>query len=130
MSLNDPLANVLSHIKNYEQLGKKEILTPHNSKIIKKVLEIMQQNNFIGSFEEVPSGSHSWLKINLLGRINKTGVIKPQFQITKDDFVKYEQRFLPARDFGIIIISTNLGLMTLKEANEKRIGGKLISFVY
>ena len=130
MSLNDPLANVLSHINNYEKIGRKELLTKENSKMIRKVLEIMQTNGYLGSCEEVPSGSHNWLKVNLLGRLNNTSVIKPRFQISKSDFPKFEQRFLPARDFGIIIISTSQGLMTLQEAKEKGVGGKLISFAY
>jgi ribosomal protein S8 len=42
MSLNDSLANVLSHINNYEKLGKKELVTNNNSKVIREVLKIMQ----------------------------------------------------------------------------------------
>ena len=43
---------------------------------------------------------------------------------------KFERRFLPAKDFGIIIMSTDKGMMTNNEAKEKNLGGKLIAFVY
>ena len=130
MSLNDPVSNVLSQIDAYEKVGKKELITKSNSKIIKKVLSIMQENKYLGSFEEIIDSKGSTLKINLIGSINKTGVIKPRFSIKKDNFEKFEKRFLPAKDFGMLIISTPEGMMTNKDAKKKGIGGKLISYCY
>jgi small subunit ribosomal protein S8 len=46
------------------------------------------------------------------------------------EFDKFEKRYLPARGFGIIIVSTNKGIMTLEEAKEKRIGGRLLAYCY
>ena len=130
MSLNDPLANVLSHINNFEKNGKKELTTNSNSKLIRGTLTIMQDEGFIGSHEEIEDGKGNQLKINLIGALNKCGVIKPRFKVALTDYEKYEKRFLPAKDFGILIVSTNKGLMTHKEAKEKRLGGTLISYAY
>lgn len=130
MSLNNPLANVLSFIQNYEQLGKQELITKNNSKMIKNVLEIMQAEGYIGSYEEIEDSKGNLLKINLLGKINKVNVIRPQFQIKLGEIEKFEKRFLPAKDFGVIILSTNQGLMTHIEAKEKLLGGKLITYCY
>jgi len=130
MSLNDPIANVLSFINNYEKLGKKELTTNNNSKLIRNILTIMNEQGFIGTYEEIEDGRGNQLKINLIGSLNKCGVIKPRFKIKLADFEKYEKRFLPAKDFGVLLVSTNKGLMTHKEAKEKRIGGTLISFAY
>jgi small subunit ribosomal protein S8 len=128
--MNDPLANVLSHILNHEKLGRKEITTKFNSKLIRQILTIMNQHNYVGSFEEIEDGKAGMLKINLLGNINKVGVIKPRFQIKKDNFEKFEQRYLPAKDFGIIIVSTSKGIMIHNEAKEKGLGGKLLMYCY
>jgi len=130
MSLNDPIANVLSFINNYEKLGKKELTTNNNSKLIRNILTIMNEQGFIGTHEEIEDGRGNQLKINLIGSLNKCGVIKPRFKIKLADFEKYEKRFLPAKDFGVLLVSTNKGLMTHKEAKEKRLGGTLISFAY
>ena len=46
------------------------------------------------------------------------------------DYEKYEKRFLPAMGFGILIVSTNKGLMTNAKAKEQNLGGTLISFAY
>jgi len=50
--------------------------------------------------------------------------------MTKEEFEKFEKRYLPAKDFGFIVISTTKGLITLEEAREKGLGGRLIAFVY
>jgi len=129
MTLNDPLSNVLSHILNCEKIGKKECIVRPSSNLIKKVLQIMKDNKYIGDFKEY-SGRGGHIKINLLKKINKCGVIKPRFSVKKNQIEKYEKRYLPAKDFGIIIISTNKDLITHYQAKEKDIGGRLISYIY
>lgn len=130
MSLNNPLANVLSFIQNYERLGRKELVTKNNSNIIREVLRIIQENGYIGAFEEIPSSSGKELKINLIGSINGINVIRPQYQIKLSDYEKYEKRYLPAKEFGIILVSTNQGIMIHREAKEKKLGGKLLAYCY
>jgi len=129
MTLNDPLSNVLSNILNCEKAGKKECTVKNSSSLIKKSLQIMKENKYIGDFKEF-KGRGSHIKINLIGKINKCGVIKPRFSIKKNQMEKYEKRYLPAKDFGVIIISTNKGLITHYQAKEKGIGGRLIYYVY
>lgn len=130
MTLNDPLANVLSHVLNADHQGKRELVTRNNSKVIRKVLDLMNEAGYIGGYEVIKNSKGNSLKINLLGRINKTGVIKPQHQIGKSAYESFEKRYLPAKDFGIIIISTNQGILTHLAAKELAIGGKLIGYCY
>ncbi|MFH1682390.1 MAG: 30S ribosomal protein S8 [Candidatus Woesearchaeota archaeon] len=127
---NDPLASALSKIMNAERRSKKEILVRPASKMIKTILTLMNENNYLGSFEESNDGKGNFLKINLLSNINKCGVIKPRFSTQKDTFEKWEKRYLPAKDFGIILISTPQGIMTHYEAKKKEIGGKLLAYCY
>ncbi len=130
MSLNNPLANVLSFIQNYDKLGRKELITKNNSKIIREVLKIMQENGYIGGFEEMPESFGKSLKIHLIGSVNASNVIRPQYQIKLENYESFEKRYLPAKEFGIIIISTDQGIMIHREAKEKRLGGKLLAFCY
>lgn len=130
MSLNDPLANVLSAITNAEKKSMKEVIVKHNSKIIREVLTIMKAHGFIGEFSPIEDSGKRTIKINLLGRINSCGVIKPRYNVNLDKFEKFEKSYLPAKGFGIIIISTNKGLLTLEEAKKNRFGGVLISYCY
>src|SRR3989344_9470779 len=103
MALNDTLGNVLSNINNYEKVGKPEIVVKPASRLILNVLKIINENGYIGSFEVIKDGKSNLVKINLLGNINKCGVIKPRFPYKVEELNKFEKRYLPARDFGFLI---------------------------
>ena len=128
--LNDPLANALSNILNKENAKTKECLIKPSSRIIKEILNIMKDNYYIGEFKEVEDSKGNMLSINLLNKINKCGVIKPRFSVKKGGYEKFEKRFLPAKGFGILIVSTPQGIMTNEEAKKKGIGGKLLAYCY
>ena len=130
MSMNDPLANALSSILNDEKIGKHESMTAPSSKIIRKVLEVMKDNGYIGNFEEIKNGRGDSIRINLLGNINKCGVIKPRYSIKNDQFEKFEKRYLLARGMGILILSTPAGIMSHNDAKKKKTGGKLLAYCY
>ena len=128
--LNDTLANTLSVILNYEKAGKKETIVSPASKLIRKVLKIMNDHGYIGKYEDMSEAKGGFIKVNLLGCINNCCVIKPRFSATLDEFEKFEKRFLPAKGVGIIILSTSQGMMVLGEAKKKGIGGRLIAYCY
>ena len=130
MSLNDTLSNALSNILRDEKLGRSESTIKPSSKVIKKVLEIMKENRYVGNFEETKNAKGSVLKLNLLGNINKCGAIKPRYKVKKDQFEKFEERYLLARDMGVLIVSTPMGIITHIEAKKKSIGGRLLAYCY
>ena len=127
---NDPLSSALSHLLNCERNGKDSCVITPASKTTKKVIELLNANGYTGQAEEVTKEKGTVLKLNLIGRVNNCGVIKPRFSAKRDEFEKYEKRFLLAKDFGIIIVSTNQGIMTHNDAKKKNIGGTLIAFCY
>jgi small subunit ribosomal protein S8 len=97
---------------------------------MKKVFDIMNAHNYIGTYEETEDPKGNLLTVNLLGMINKCGVIKPRYAVDKNGYEKFEKRFLPAKGFGILMISTSQGMMTNEEAKEKGLGGRLIAYCY
>lgn len=129
MGLNDPLADALSAIKNAQMVGKKEC-SVKASKLIGRVLKIMQEQGYIGTFEFVDDGMSGLFKINLTGRINACGAIKPRLSVKHDEFAKWEARYLPGEDFGIIIVTTTAGVLAHTTAKEMKVGGKLLAYVY
>lgn len=130
MSLNDPLSNVLSNINNCEKIGKNECIIKPVSKMILDILKIMKNEKYIGEIKKEEDGRGGFIKIKLIGKINKCNVIKPRLAFKKEDIEKFEKRFLPAQDFGIIIVSTNKGLLTHHKAKETKTGGRLVAYVY
>lgn len=128
--LNDPISNALSKILNAEKVSKSSCIIKPISNTIKKILQIMQDKGFIGGFDEVKDGRGDYIKINLIGQINKCGAIKPKYPVKSNGFERFEKRYLPAKDFGIILVSTNKGIMIHTEAKEKKLGGILLAYCY
>lgn len=127
---NDPLAACLAKLFNAERVGKREVVVRPASKMIKTILTIMNDHRYLGSFEETVDDKGSSLKINLIGNINKCGVIKPRFSAKNTAYEKWEKRYLPAKNFGLLIISTPQGIMTHHHAKEKKLGGRLVAYCY
>lgn len=128
--LLDPLANALSKIGNYELVRKREVVIGPASKLVGEVLRIMQQNGFIGEFEFIDDGKAGKFRIALLGKVNGCGVIKPRYAVKRDEYEKWEKRYLPAAGFGLLVVSTQKGVMPHKQALEQNLGGRLIAFMY
>ncbi len=129
MTLNDPIADSLSKINNaIKALNTK--VTLKNSKLLRNILTVLQENGYVGSFEVVEDGKQGLINVNLLGTINKCGVVKPRYSVKIEELETFEKRFLPAKDFGIIILSTNKGLLTQKQAKEENVGGSIIAYCY
>lgn len=130
MTLNDPLANVLSSMMNCVNLGKMQLKIKPVSRVIKEVLQVLQNHRYIGEFKEVKETRGKAIEINLIGGLNKCGVIKPRYAVRLESYAKFEKRYLPAKGFGILVISTPKGLMSHEEAKEKRLGGRLLAYCY
>lgn len=125
----DILADALSTIKNAEKVGKSECVT-NASKVVKAVLKVLQDHGYIGSYEFVDNGKGGKFRIELKGKIIDCNVIKPRFSVKTDEFEDWEKRYLPAREFGLLILTTPKGIIDHKKAKQLNMGGKLIALVY
>jgi small subunit ribosomal protein S8 len=126
----DTLANGLTTVINNEMRNKHECIISPASKLLGRVLRIMQLNGYIGEFEFIDDGRSGKFKVQLMGRINKCGAIRPRFSVKMNEFEEWEKKFLPSREVGLLVISTPNGVLSHKEAREKHIGGKLLAFIY
>ncbi len=130
MARNDPLADALCSINNSENVGKREVIINIASKLIGNILRVMQKHGYIGEFEYIDDGRAGKFRVQLLGRINKCGVIKPRYPVKNKNFEEVEKQYLPAPDFGVLIVSTPYGVISHHEAKAKKTGGRLIAYVY
>jgi len=126
----DTLSNGLTAIMNNEQRNKRDCVISPASKLLGRVLRVLQLNGYIGEFEFIDDGRAGKFKVQLLGRVNKCGAIKPRYSVSTDGFENWEKTFLPARDVGILVVSSSLGVLSHKEAKEKSVGGRLLAYVY
>ncbi len=129
MSLNDPIANALNNINNAENVAKKTCLLNH-SKLLENVLTVLKSEGYINNYKIIDKPPYKKVVVYLYGRINKCKAIKPRFAVKHDDFEKFEKSFLISRDVGVLIVSTTSGVMTHKNAKQKKLGGRLLAYIY
>lgn len=126
----DVLAYTLTMIRNADKIGKSTCTVKPVSELIKEVLKLMNAEGYIGEFESVNDGKGGILTVTLVGKVNKCGAIKPRFSVSWDEFEKFEKRYLPAKGFGLLIVSTTKGIMTHEQAKKLKTGGQLLAYVY
>lgn len=127
--VSDNLSNALITLKNSERGGYRNCEIKA-SKLIGNVLRVLKDYGYIKGFEYVDSKTGSTYRIELSGRINDCGAVRPRYSAKKIDFEKFEKRYLPARDFGILVLSTVDGVMPQNEAVEKGLSGVLLAYIY
>jgi small subunit ribosomal protein S8 len=123
----DTVADILNRMMNAFRAGKRELEVKTYSKFLLSVLAIAKLRGYIESYS-IDSNSKI-LKIKL-GKINGCNAIKPRLIVKTDEIERYVKRYLPAKNIGIIIISTSQGLMTHQTALEKNLGGGLVAYFY
>jgi len=88
------------------------------------------KHGYIGEFELVDDRRSGKIVVNLIGRINKAGVISPRFDLSISDIEKWSSKLLPSRQFGHLILTTSYGIMDHEEALRKHTGGKILGYFY
>jgi ribosomal protein S8 len=120
----DLISDALNQIMNAEKTEKKEVILKRHSKFLIQVLEKMKEKKHI---ELKIEGINLIIKIL---NLNECKSIKPRFYVSMNEIDKYARRFLPSRNFGVMLISTSRGLLNQHEAKENKIGGSLIAYFY
>jgi len=120
----DVVSDTMNRIMNAKKASKSYIVTMKYSKLLLKILDVMKQYGYI---DYTLNEGNLRIEMKELTTCNS---IKPRFTVNKNNIEKYIRRFLPARDFGYVIISTSKGLMTHIDAKENKIGGSLIAYFY
>ena len=68
--------------------------------------------------------------VELIGRINKCGVISPRFDVKNNHYEKWCNNILPSRQCGFLVMTTPQGIMDHEEARKIQTGGKILGFFY
>ncbi|OGJ37281.1 MAG: 30S ribosomal protein S8 [Candidatus Pacebacteria bacterium RIFOXYB1_FULL_39_46] len=129
--MTDPIADMLARIKNALLARHKEVVIPH-SKIKQAIAQILQNNDYIESFEIVKQKPQSALSIKL-GYKNKWPKITGANRISKPGrrlYASVDRIPVTLNGYGITIISTSKGLLTDKEAKKQNVGGELLCQIW
>ena len=124
------LANLFTTLYNTEDRRKDSCIVSPTSKLAVEVLKTLKNDGYIKEFEHIDDNKGGKFVIQLLAKIEKCGAVSPRFKVKKDEYNYWEQRYLPSFNRGILLVTTNQGVMSHHEAVNKGIGGFLIGYVY
>lgn len=123
----DIISDAMNMIRNAKKARKESVKISRVSSLLIEIFKIMKQENAIKKYK-IDTKNNSVEVV--LGDFFSCRAIKPRFTVKKTDIEKYKRRYLPARNMGTLIITTNKGLMTHGEAMEKGFGGSLVAYFY
>ncbi len=132
MSMTDPVADMLTRIRNANTAGHAEVDVPA-SKIKKNIAEILLKEGYIKGFEVVETEPQDVIKIEMKYGAGKQKVISGIKRISKPGlkvYVKKDEIPKVLGGLGIAIISTSSGLITDKQARELGVGGEVVCYVW
>ena len=85
---------------------------------------------YIGDFEIIDDHRAGKIAVQLIGRINKCGVISPRYPVPLTEMERWVSAMLPARSFGFVVLTTSSGIMDHEEAHRKHVAGKILGYFY
>ena len=132
MSMTDPVADMLTRIRNANTAGHAEVDVPA-SKIKKNIAEILLKEGYIKGFEVVETQPQDVIKIEMKYGAGKQRIISGIKRISKPGlkvYVKKDEIPKVLGGLGIAIISTSSGLITDKQARELGVGGEVVCYVW
>lgn len=130
--LTDPIANMLVKIKNAGRAGKEKV-DVLSSNMAKNILTILKKEGYIKSYKEIKDNKQGVLRVYL--RMDKTGLsaITDMKRVSKPGrriYVANDEIPNVLGNMGLAVMSTSIGVITNKEARQKKVGGEVICYVW
>ena len=132
MTMTDPIADMLTRIRNANTAGHKTVEIPA-SKIKISIAEILLEEGFISAFEVIDDNKQGIIKVEMKYGANKERVISGIKKISKPGLKVYAKANEVPRvlgGLGIAIISTSKGVVSDKKARQLGVGGEVICYVW
>lgn len=132
MSMTDPIADMLTRVRNAVQAKQNEVIVPAST-VKLDIAKILKEEGYVKDFSTYKDGARGFIKIQLKWGAGKRTTITTIKRVSKPGLRKYvgkEEIPKVLNGLGIAIVSTSQGLMTDRKARELGVGGELICTVY
>ena len=132
MSVTDPIADLLTRIRNANQMRYKEVEVPA-SKMKLEIARILKEEGFISDYSIKKNDVQNMIVLNLKYGNNKERVITGLKRISKPGlrvYAKAEEVPTVLNGLGISIVSTSKGVMTGKEDRKQNLGGEVLAYIW
>lgn len=131
MNNQDPIADMLTRIRNANRVGRRLVVVPR-SKICKGIAQVLKDEGYIEEFDVIEDSAQGQIRIKLRYQVNGDRVIHTLDRASKPGCRTYNKvNELPKvlNGMGIAIVSTSKGVMSDRKAREENVGGELICTV-
>ena len=132
MNVSDPIADMLTRIRNASRARHTEVVVPA-SRVKREIARILVEEGFIAGFSEERDGPAQVLRLTLKYVDGKAPVVSGLKRISKPGLRVYAQKTDIPRvlgGLGIVIVSTSQGIMTGQQARKAQLGGEVLAYVW
>lgn len=132
MSMNDPIADMLTRVRNANSAGKATVSMP-SSKKLTEIARIMTEEGYVQGYEVLPSQPRDILEITLKYGDKKEKIIRGIKRISKPGLRIYAGKDELPRvlgGLGTAVVSTSKGVMTDRDARKAGVGGEVIAYIW
>ena len=126
--MTDPIADMLTRIKNAQIMGKSFVTFPY-SKVKWNISETLLKKELIASLDKLGRQIKKTIKIGIKYNENKSSYITHLERVSKlsnRQYVQYKDIYAPHGNNSFMVISTSKGIMTGREAKKKKLGGEIL----
>ncbi|MFA6909097.1 MAG: 30S ribosomal protein S8 [Patescibacteria group bacterium] len=131
MLTTDPIADMITRIRNANMVHKDELLIPH-SKMKLAIARILEREGYVKAVEEKKDNKQTWIHVSLK-YVKGEPVIRGLRRISTPGrrvYNGYQHIPVSTPELGMAIVSTSQGIMTSREARKKKIGGEILCEIY
>ena len=121
----DKIADALNQMMNAIRAEKNSVVVNAHSKLLLSILALAKLKGYLKNYKV--AGRSVSIEF---AKLNGCNAIKPRYFVKVEEIEKYSKRYLPAKEIGMLIVSTSQGIMAHQTAQEKNIGGSLLAYFY
>jgi small subunit ribosomal protein S8 len=131
MTMTDPIADMLTRIRNANAISKPYVDIPY-SKFKAKILDVLKEEKYIKDYEIIQDNSRKYIRVHLLyfGKNKAITEIKRINSPSRKIYVTKDKIPVVKNNYGIAILTTSKGVMSSKKAKEIGIGGEVLFYIW
>ena len=132
MSITDPIANMLTVIRNAIRINKESVDLP-SSKLCLQILEVFKKEEYIDNYRFIKDNKQGVARVYLKYDVSKRSVITNLKRISRPGLRVYAKKDRVPRvlnGLGIAVLSSSHGIISDNEARKKRLGGEILCYVW
>ena len=132
MSMSDPIADLLTRIRNAAQAGHDRVLIPH-SRLKEAIIKLLQDEGFVDGFDVRRKGIETWLEVSMRYDRDSKAIIRGLQRVSRPSrriYVRRDQVPYVRNGLGLAILTTPMGVISDRDARREGVGGEVLCYVW